>query len=260
MRMCWETMFFLLGLVPASWRSMRTEHSMAFLGKFILSAAASVSLLAVASCGGASAETEIDRGEMTTTVTHPAPFDEPLTLGGVKAGNPVDYIALRHQPVRRENGTWVNAGAPSARDSTGTACTTAISQVTCLQALEDLRPTVGFDDGSRHAVGDQSEIEYVVFTRGNEVGAITSREALAPFLSPVSNVETAAFLVAQNGRRLGTGPNAKSVQDGFELIGLTGGCAKGDIVDEQLLHVSKSGQLTVEKSVRTNNLVTRCIP
>ncbi len=137
------------------------------------------------------------------------------------------------------------SGDPPTVASTGTACATAKDQAACKKALADIRPAAGWSQNPCPECVMANT--YLVFTRGDTVGAVTSRADLAAFLSPVTNWETALFLVKSNSYVLDCdgAPNGKGVADGFEVVALTGGgCGQGDDIEGHLLHVSRAGEIT----------------
>ncbi|WP_394849132.1 ferritin-like domain-containing protein [Pendulispora brunnea] len=224
--------------------SMRANHSAASLSALFLSVVGPIPLLAAASCGSDPApenrapEPTIDHSVMTEN----ACASDARRLEGVRAGNPVDYLALR-----RNNGTR----DPEVFTSEGTACANAGDQATCMQTLASIRETTGFPE--RFCGPCSSVNTYLVYTRRDEVGSVTSLDALATFLRPVRDAKTAAFLVRQHGYDLACSEqarNARASGDGFDILAGTGdGCGSGQDIKEHILHVSKDGQVTLQQTV-----------
>ncbi|WP_394838568.1 ferritin-like domain-containing protein [Pendulispora rubella] len=175
----------------------------------------------------------IDRPIMTEN----ACTSEERRLEGVKAGNPVDYLALRLEKEPE----------PEVMMSEGTACANAANQAICLQSLASLRETTGFPE--KLCGPCSSSTTYLVYTRRDEVGSVTSLDALATFLRPVSDVKTAAFLVRQHGYNVACSAQARNGRvsgDGFDILGVTGdGCGADNDIKEHVVHVSNSAQVTV---------------
>ncbi|WP_394849133.1 ferritin-like domain-containing protein [Pendulispora brunnea] len=214
-----------------------------------------IPLLALAACSSDNDESVgIDRSGLTET----ACISREHPLANVKAGRPVDYLALRSQRYRWAPGGSVPEGDPRTDASEGTACSSAVNQAKCLKDLEDLRPNVS---GAPNFPGSPgSAVSYLVYTRGDEVGMVESSGELAAFLRPVADLQTAAFLVDRSGYSLGCEEaqrNARVSGDGFDLLARQGdGC--GQNMTENLLHVSKDGKITVLASVIVKPADPRC--
>ena len=205
---------------------------------------APIPLLAAVSC------TSDDDGIDLSVMNLDACVSGSQGLEGVTPGNPVDYLAFRRQLLGYDGEKVVASGEPATETSEGAACANASEAAVCAQALASPRPTVGFDET---CPGCPPSAAYLVFTRRDEVGAVTSLSALASFLAPVGNLASAAFLVRGNGYRVscsGDTHTARVSGDGFDIIGETGSaCGPGDDVKRHLVHVSKAGQISVERSV-----------
>ncbi|WP_394849134.1 ferritin-like domain-containing protein [Pendulispora brunnea] len=151
-------------------------------------------------------------------------------------------------------------GDPTVVSSEGTACSGAADPTACLAKLAELRPADGIFpdlDGYPHRATQ------VVYTRHDEVGAVTSAQELATFLKPITDAKTAGFLVRENGYDISCGGderNARPSGDGFDIIGqIGGGCGRRDRT-EDLLHVSKDGQITVLSSTVVERADPNCSP
>ena len=185
--------------------------------------------------------------------------DRPLE--GVKAGNPVDYLAVRQQGFISDTTGPQASGDPEIVSSEGTACANATDQAACQKKLAELRPSLA-DVVIHPGGGWVPTAEYYVYTRRDDVGAVTSKDATAAFFSPVANVKTAGRIAELNGYGVSCGAderNGRVSGDGFDIIGRTGGaCGPGDDIKEYLLHVSKDGKVTVQTTVLVQPTNPQC--
>jgi hypothetical protein len=131
----------------------------------------------------------------------------------------------------------------------GTACRTAANAATCNAAVAAFRSTVGWRPASLG--NERPSHRYLVYTRGDEVAAVTALEALATFLSPIENVKDAALLVNQRGHGFDcTRKNARKTATGWELVTRTGHtCGAGTHLDENRVAVTSTGEVTVLETV-----------
>lgn len=162
-------------------------------------------------------------------------------LSRVTPAVPVDYLELRS-----DLGSVVAPDGSSLRvvESTGEACRTATDKIRCTSALKSLRPT---DARSPKAIG-YSELRYLAFTRGDEVGFVTTVEAARAFLAPFENPNDGALLLeefTEHYVQCGV-PNARPSGDAFELYTRTGySCGKGTHRDDNIVRVARDGTFTV---------------
>ncbi|MEO5725771.1 MAG: hypothetical protein ABI134_32925, partial [Byssovorax sp.] len=99
-------------------------------------------------------------------------------LEGVTPSSPVDYLEVRSENSASGMETPESLSVVAKR---GTPCATAQDKSVCENKLAALRPAKlqspkGFFDD-----------RYVVFTRGDEVGAVTTGDELQAFLAPFEN-------------------------------------------------------------------------
>jgi hypothetical protein len=171
-------------------------------------------------------------------------------LEGVTPAEPVDYLELRQAH-------YTSASYRPPGYAVGEPCKTAHDKDACTVALASLRSERGFRPG----VWENPE-EYVVFTRGDEVGKITDVEALRAFLAPIDNLKDAAFLVTSqpNGYRVTCGAgNARIVPHAFELIVDSGSTCGSGGLDESLVAVDAAGTVSVMRKARVEDGDPGCI-
>lgn len=202
---------------------MRSLQRLTMLFRAISSVAAASG--AVVACS--SADAGVSRDNLTTNVCQNGAYDP---IAGLTPKVAVDYIAL--------------TGAGSGGSAVGTPCATATDKKKCQDVLTAQRSDVGLRGG-------QSGINFIVYTRGDEVGAITDRAQLAAFLS-LSSVQDAAVLAWAGGHNpVCTESNSGVNAQGYELLTRTGsGCGAKDNIDEHRLTVSKTGEIVVVETTR----------
>src|SRR5262245_29494731 len=97
---------------------------------------------------------------------------EPLT--NLTPATPVDYIELRNEAQYTGSGP----SEPWVQDKFGTPCATATNVATCTSTLAALRSPIGFE----HSGGEMMPYRtYVVYTRGDNVAALATKEDVAAF-------------------------------------------------------------------------------
>ncbi len=122
----------------------------------------------------------------------------------------------------------------------GTPCATAQDKAACKSKLDALRPT---DLQSPKAV-DFFDGRYVVFTRGDEVGAITTRADLQTFLAPFENPKDGALLLTEftEHKISCDDSNTRAAGKGFEFRTQSGfACGEGTHEDANIVAVSSTG-------------------
>jgi hypothetical protein len=137
----------------------------------------------------------------------------------------------------------------SVVSSSGTACATASDPAACQSTLDNRTSTQGF----RSACEMWCNAYYLATTRGDEVAAHTSLEALKGFLGPINTTQEAVLLAFGKGLNVGceklTYGAVKSHPDGtFHVVGTAGHtCGPGTHLDQVVMEVSASGDLTEVK-------------
>ncbi len=162
-------------------------------------------------------------------------------LHGVTPAVPVDYLELRS-----DSGAQPSSGQDDVRvlASSGFACANAVDKTKCQAALESLRPV----DAQRPKAMGPDDRRYLVFTRGDEVGAVTSVEALRTFLAPFENPKDGALLLEEftEHRLQCGGANVRPSGDAFEFFTHTGfACGEGTRRDANGVRIARDGTLTV---------------
>jgi hypothetical protein len=169
-------------------------------------------------------------------------------VSGLSAQNPVEYVELR-----RESAYDMLQPRIVAKD--GTACAKATMQAECASKLESLRSSTGWKAAPDPRGGpvEVYDHEYLAYTRGDEVGAVSTVPDLVQFLSPIDTVKDAALIAIANGHRIVCDgrPNGRKIADGWEIITQTGDdCGPGTGIDEHVVQVSSNGSFQVTKTVR----------
>jgi len=178
------------------------------------------------------------------------------TLQGVAATPPVDHVVLRAEEVAGQGG---ELPAPRELGSTGTACATATDGEACRLSLARLRATVGW--GQTRGNSDRLEHQYVAYTRGDEVSAVTSVDALGRFLAPITSMAEARLLADAHGYALlCDGNNRRRVGDTFELRVSTGNsCGPSVGQYHHVISINRQGVLTVLRTVTNPDAEGNCV-
>lgn len=127
----------------------------------------------------------------------------------------------------------------------GTACATATDVNACQASFTALSPMSGFAAACFQICQDY----HLATTRGDEVKAVASLEALKAFLGPIDTPQEALFIAFANGYDLSCEQpargSAKSVGTGWDVIGTKGiACGAGTAVTRHFLKVTREGELT----------------
>jgi hypothetical protein len=119
--------------------------------------------------------------------------DPPLVdvLSNLKPATPIDYVELRTVDWRK--------GGSKTVDSFGTPCATAADAGACSGALAIAFPTSEYDGWLATTdpldFGFNAPQEFVVYTRGEEVGIVVNEAALGAFLAPIDTLEEARLML-----------------------------------------------------------------
>lgn len=187
-------------------------------------------------CGGG-----IDPSDFTSNL---CPAREKNALEGVTPASPVDYMELR-------------AGVPFADPpmfttlaKQGEVCAKAAAS-TCQDTFSMTNPTEGWSTGAGFDV--PQNFEYIIWTRADEVGTVTTLPELKAFLAPIDNQYEAGFLAIATlpaHSILCSGNNGRAASGGFDLLTTSGfACGEGSHRDEHIVHVSQSGDVTIAETV-----------
>ncbi len=161
-----------------------------------------------------------------------------------------DYLAIRRIALLSDLSVDPSQ-EPMTEGAAGVPCAEAPDEAACQAALEALPLTPGFGNTEWTFTGYFSQRQ-LVWTRGAEVGVITTAAELREFLGTIETPEQAALLLrfAASSSLTCTGPNARTVEDGVHLITTSGSaCGRGTSRSEHLILVTPSGEITVERSV-----------
>ena len=181
--------------------------------------------LALATATASCTSGGIDNAEFSSNVCEGQTLSP---LKGVTAGVPVDYMELRegNLVVNRE-------GVPC---DPGTPCGVKLASIT--SSVGWVKPSFVVTSGPR----------FLVFTRGDTVGVVTSISELVKFLAPIENPHDAALLVTEALPHimLCRGNNARAVPGGWEIATQSGfACGKGTELDENIVFVSTNGEYSI---------------
>lgn len=164
-----------------------------------------------------------------------------LSVRELSPAVPPDFVQLRRiflTPV---------AGGMSDMEvsSSGTACATASDAAACESALSGLTSQSGFAS----TCSDICIAYYLATTRGDEVAAFTSLQALEGFLGTIDTPQEAALLAFARGYNLSCteldrGAVRANVEGGFNVIATKGfACGANTAVTRYVLEVSASGEV-----------------
>ena len=204
-----------------------------------------ISFAALAAQASGCSDTSLNSGFDLTV-----PCDEPSVLAGAQQVVAGDYLAIRRAYLPNLDGA--PPPPPYMVAEAGVACATASEPDACATALA----TIPADPGWGHDVVFWPETHrartQLIWTRGDEVGAVTNDAELRAFLGTIDDPAT-AWLVARfaTGHSLVCeGPNARLVDGGVELITTSGwACGEGSSRSEHILVVAADGTATVRRSV-----------
>jgi hypothetical protein len=113
----------------------------------------------------------------------------------------VDYISSRSEMQQnigdQDGGVSGDSMKMTVQEEHGSACATATSKQTCLDALANLRAVKAESDCSFGMTGCYAS--YLAFTRGDEVGIVRTREETARFFGKVDTAAEAFALATFDG-------------------------------------------------------------
>ncbi|AKJ01957.1 hypothetical protein ATI61_103676 [Archangium gephyra] len=187
--------------------------------------------LVLAGCGGAD----------LTGYSAPACENGSLAMSGLSPSSPTDFMELRSIGTSPGGGYFAEARLTSS----GTACATASDKAACESALSNLSSRSGF----RTFCFDLCNAYYVATTRGDEVTAHTTLEALKGFLGPIDTAQEAVLLAFASYYDVSCGDLAQggvrtNAKGGFNVIGTRGDtCGANAALTQFVLEVSASGEV-----------------
>ena len=176
-----------------------------------------------------------------TGYSAPACENGSLAVSGLSPAVPVDLVQLRSIGTNPGGGYFAEAVVSSS----GTACATASDKAACESALSNLSSRSGF----RTSCLDLCSAYYVATTRGDEVTAHTTLEALKAFLGPIDTAQEAALLAFASNyhlscQELERGAVRANADGSFNVIGTRGHtCGPDTGVTRYVLEVSVSGEV-----------------
>jgi hypothetical protein len=109
--------------------------------------------------------------------------------------------------------------------------------------------------------GDVPRLQYLVYTRGDEVGTVTSADAIPAFVAPVDTAKDAALILVAKGHRIQCDgrPNARQTSSGWEIITHTGYVCGGPGILENVVAVTSTGTFTVKDTVTIREGDDNCV-
>lgn len=192
---------------------------------------ATLAALAAQGAACASDQVGIDRGRFDLPVCNAELSFDPLT--GANLPNPVDYVVLRHAWVVDRSFTQISISAAA-----GSKCSGATDPASCATRFDALPIDQGWSYLGSH----------LAYTRGDEVGVVTTLEELKAFLGPIDTPGEAALFATESLQdayyyvACELDPSARVVPGGFEVIAREGStCGAGLSLDEHRLFVSTDG-------------------
>jgi len=165
-------------------------------------------------------------------------------LDGVTPAQAVDFMELR------QTFSFIDPPMTDVIASQGVACSKATGTA-CSDSLNTLMVSGGWTMSSNGSTLPATR--QLVFTRGDEVGSVTTIDDLKTFLAPIENPRDAIFLV-RNGlsdHNINCDErNVATLSDGFDVLTTSGTtCGEGTHLDEHVVHVSSTGEITVKETV-----------
>ncbi len=166
-------------------------------------------------------------------------------LEGVTPSKPVDYLELRSDDYYSLDQPELYGGpSPSVLARVGTPCSGASDKAVCQTTLSKLFPP---KLQSPKAI-DHFDGRYLVYTRGDEVGAVATQAELGAFLAPFENAHDGALLLSEfTEHSLNCdGPNARPSASTFEYFTETGyACGAGTHRDAHVVRIESDGAVNV---------------
>ena len=182
-------------------------------------------------------------------------FDETVPCGdhaawvaGVEPASAVDYLAIRRISVPYFDEPVPD---PALSGEVGIACDNATDADTCATALSALPTDAGFDEEALGPLPYGTRYQ-LVWTRGDQVGAVTNETELLEFLGSIDSAEEAAIVArfAMGHSLVCDGVNARMSEGGIEVITTTGfACGEGTERSEHILLIAPDGTITVRRTV-----------
>jgi hypothetical protein len=197
--------------------------------------------LVLAGCGG---------GADLTGYSAPACDEGFLAVSGLSPAVPPDFVELRYISNALTGG---DSFTLQRRSSSGTACATASNRAACESALSNLSSQTGF----RSSCEELCSAYYIATTRGDEVTAHTTLEALKGFLGTIDTAQEAVLLAFASNYNLSCSDLAQGAvrangNGGFNVIGTRGHTCGADAkLTQFVLEVSASGEV---KEVESHTL------
>jgi hypothetical protein len=238
--------------------------------------ASTVGAVGIGGCGGGTAAVAtsaeggaIDGGGGIDVTGFACAGPLPDVLSNLKPATPVDYVELRAQTVPNpdyhgpaddaaDGDGGAAAGPPpvilKTLSTNGNACATATNKDACKTALAKAsgKGWAPFADGGNAAPPPTIDVQFLVYTRGDEVGVVGTTAELATFLGPIDTLEEARLLLQSEGYVLacsggGPPPGWKKNDDGSWEILVPGGACSGVIV--RRFHIASNGTITLVEAV-----------
>lgn len=170
--------------------------------------------------------------------------DEQGLVSAVEPAEAVDYLAMRR--VFFDFHGNIDLPAPMIVAEVGVACDRASDESACQEAVDGLPIHEGFSAGP--TIESYYTAYQLVWTRGDDVGAVTTEEGLRAFLGTVDGPEE-ALLVAEwtvGHTVLCQEPNTRETDDGVRVLTTTGfTCGAGTSRSENVLEVASDGTVTI---------------
>jgi hypothetical protein len=215
---------------------------------------------------------------------------------GFKPTKPADYVGERLESTSPRTSTPVavpsssgSATAPpvgsstgsqkeaarevtSGSDSVGTACANASDRVACQKKLEQesvigatcqgivvvpkVRDVAFAPEAAAPPPAGSCSATFYAYTRGDEVGNLSTRALALEFFGTIDSPEEALFLVKLSGESLSCAAEApaawRATADGYDVqSSAVDRC--GEVTVRKILHVSAQGTITVVSSEKVSD-------
>lgn len=179
---------------------------------------------------------------------HTAPLCDQgqLSIRGIEAPVIPDVMQLRSVTG---TGSMPSDRTQNVMSTVGEICKTATNKATCQTSFTALAPTTGFAARCLQICNDY----HVATTKGDEVKALTTVEALKELFGTVDTGQEAVLLAFANGYNIACGQldqgAVKKTGTSYEVIGTKGfACGAGTALTRFYLNVSPEGAVTEKRS------------
>ncbi len=165
-------------------------------------------------------------------------------LQAIEPASAIDAVSLREVDVEGYDGMQEQLGEPRMLDADGQLCSGASDAAACAAAVAAL-PYASSIGGPSGEFDTDSSLAY---TRGDEVGGVTTLDGLLAFLGPIDAPGDAALLTVLTEHQLVCDDGNEVGARGEDWVVFTrsgGGCGEGDDVEHHVLLVRADGSTKI---------------